>query len=58
VVGAQRSERLRDIFKSRTLIGAQGAYYYNTMFGPMGAALGYSNYAKSLYFLINLGYVF
>ena len=34
------------------------AFYYNTMFGPVGATLGYSNHTKKAYFFINLGYEF
>jgi NTE family protein len=40
------------------MIGIQGAYYYNTIFGPLGASLGYSNHTKKGYFFINLGYEF
>ena len=38
--------------------GFQAAYYYNTMFGPLGATLGYSNRTKKPYLFINLGYEF
>jgi NTE family protein len=55
---AQHAEHIADIMKTKTLIGVQGAYYYKTMFGPLGATLGYANRTKSPYFYINLGYVF
>lgn len=42
----------------RTLLGIQAAYYYNTMFGPLGATFGYSNRTKKPYFYLNLGYEF
>ena len=55
---AQQAAQLKELLDYRTLIGVQGAYYYNTMFGPVGATLGYSNYTKKAYFCINLGYEF
>ncbi|MBQ8154971.1 MAG: hypothetical protein IJ082_01410 [Prevotella sp.] len=44
--------------KTKTLIGGQLAYYYNSIFGPLGASLGYSNISKIPYFYVNLGYEF
>ena len=58
VAGAQQSEKARDLFDNRTLFGVQGGYFYNTMFGPLGATLGYSNHTKKAYFFVNLGYIF
>ena len=58
LAGGQQAESLRTLFDRRTLLGAQVAYYYNTMFGPLGASLGYSNHTKKPYFLLNLGYIF
>ena len=58
VAAAQNSYKLKDLFKSKTMFGGQMAYYYNSMFGPLGGTLGYSNYSKTPYFYINLGYVF
>ena len=58
VAAAQQSDRLRSILDHRTLLGVQAAYYYNTMFGPIGASLGYSNRTKEPYFYLNLGYEF
>ncbi len=40
------------------MLGGQLAYYYDTMFGPVGASLGYSNRTKKLYFYLSLGYEF
>ena len=57
-VGAQRSEHVKNLLDNRTLLGGQMAFYYNTMFGPAGASLGYSNRTKELYFYVNLGYEF
>ena len=56
--GAQQSDKIKNIFNYRTLLGVQAAYYYNTMFGPVGATIGYSNHTKKPYFFLNLGYEF
>ena len=58
VAGGQQAAKLKEIFDYRTLVGVQGGYYYNTIFGPVGATLGYSNHTKKAYFFINLGYEF
>ena len=58
VACAQQSDRVKTLLDRRTMIGVQGAYYYNTMFGPLGATLGYSNHTKEVYFYVNLGYEF
>ena len=55
---AQHAQDIGDILKTKTLLGGQAAYYYKTMFGPLGATLGYANRTKTPYFYINLGYVF
>jgi len=56
--GAQQSGKVNSLLKHKTLYGGQLAYYYNTMFGPVGATLGYSNRTKEPYFCLNLGYEF
>ena len=58
LAGAQQASDLKELFDYRSMLGVQGAYYYNTIFGPVGATLGYSNYTKKVYFFINLGYEF
>ncbi len=58
VVAAQHNEKLRDILKRRTLTGCELAYFYDSMFGPLGASLGYSSKTREAYFYINLGYQF
>lgn len=58
LAGAQQAPKMKEIFDHRTILGVQGAYYYNTMFGPVGATLGYSNQAKEMYFYLNLGFEF
>ena len=58
VAGAQQADKLKELFDNRTLLGVQAAYYYNTMFGPAGATIGYSNHTKEPYIFVNLGYEF
>ena len=58
MAGAQQSAKTKELFDHRTMLGGQIAYYYNTMFGPLGASLGYSNRTKKPYLYINLGYEF
>ena len=58
VAGAQQTDRLKELFEHKTLLGVQIAYYLNTMFGPVGATLGYSNHVKKPYFFLNLGFEF
>ena len=58
MAGAQQSGRLKELLDHRTMLGGQIAYCYNTMFGPLGAIIGYSNCTKKPYFFLNLGYEF
>ena len=58
VAAAQQTDKLRNLLDNRTILGMQAAYYYNTLFGPIGASLGYSNRSKKPYFFLNLGYEF
>jgi NTE family protein len=55
---AQQSSKINEIFDNRTILGGQIAYYYNTIFGPLGATLGYNNRSKKPYFFLDLGYEF
>ncbi len=55
---AQQSDHISSLFDTSTMLGGQIAYYYNTLFGPVGATLGYSNRTKTPYFFLNLGYEF
>ena len=58
LAGGQQSDKLKEIFDKRTILGAQLAYYYNTIVGPLGASIGYSNHTKRPYVFLNLGYEF
>ena len=55
---AQQSDKMENFFDYRTLLGGQVAYYYKSMFGPLGGTIGYSNHTKKVYFFVNLGYEF
>ena len=54
----QDADEFKDIFKHQTILGGSISYYYNTIFGPLGGSLGYSNLTRKLYYYINLGFVF
>ena len=58
VAGAQEAAKLGELLDHKTLLGGQVAYYLNTMFGPVGATLGYSNRTKKPYVYVNLGFEF
>ena len=58
LAAAQHDNKLQHVFEQKTMLGAQLAYYYNTIFGPLGATFGYSNKTKKLNFYINLGFEF
>ncbi len=58
VAAAQQSAKMKQLFDQSTLLGIQAAYYYSTMFGPLGGTIGYSNHTKKPYFYLNLGYQF
>ena len=58
VTGAQQANQLKNLLDSRTLLGGQISYYYNTLFGPAGGSIGYSNRTKKPYFALNIGYEF
>lgn len=55
---AQRSDKAGDIFHKGPLTGVQAAYYYDTIAGPIGAAIGYSTKAHKVNFMINIGFEF
>ncbi|MCR5138935.1 MAG: patatin-like phospholipase family protein [Bacteroidaceae bacterium] len=58
MAAAQHADEIKEILDHRTLFGVQAAYYYNTIFGPLGATFGYSNRTKEPYIYLNLGYEF
>lgn len=54
----QRGDKVKNLFRRGPMMGCEAAYYYNSMFGPIGASLGYSGHTGKVYFYINLGYFF
>ena len=58
LAAGQQSDKAKELFDHRTMLGVQAAYYLNTMFGPIGATFGYSNHTKKAYLFVNLGYEF
>ena len=58
VTAAQHAQRLRQMLQHGPMTGYQLAYFYNSMFGPLGATLGYASKTRNPYFYINLGYEF
>ena len=55
---AQHAPKFNKLMDHRTLIGGSLSYYYNTIIGPVGATLGYSNKSKEVNMFINIGYEF
>ena len=58
LASAQQADKLENLLNEKTLLGGQLAYYYNTIFGPVGASIGYNNKTKKTYFYLNLGFEF
>ena len=54
----QDGQSVKEMFQSKAMLGASLSYYYNTMFGPLGGSIGYSNLTEKFYFYVNLGFVF
>lgn len=58
VAAGQDADKTEDLLKSQTTLGTSLSYYYNSIFGPLGGSIGYSNLSKKFYYYINLGFVF
>ena len=58
LASAQQADKLENLLNEKTLLGGQLAYYYNTIFGPVGASIGYNNKTKKTHFYLNLGFEF
>ncbi len=46
------------LFNDKPSIGGEVGYFYKTMFGPLGASMGYSDLTDKLSFYVNLGFDF
>ena len=58
MAAGQDAQTFRDLFKHRTMLGCSASYYFNSVFGPLGGTVGYSNLTKKVNCYINLGFVF
>ena len=58
IAAAQEAADLKDLLKAQTDIGGSLGYYFNSMLGPLGGEIGYSNISKKFYYYINLGFEF
>ena len=55
---AEHNDRLGSIFDGKSIWGAQVGYCYNSIVGPLGASLSWSNYTHQVYPYISLGFDF
>ena len=55
---AEQNDKLDGIFDGKPIWGAQLAYSYNSIFGPLGGSLSWSNFTKRPYLYVNLGFEF
>ncbi|MDO5759391.1 MAG: patatin-like phospholipase family protein [Bacteroidota bacterium] len=53
-----KDDKLQHLFSSSPLWGVRLSYSYNSIIGPVGASMGYSNRTKEPYLFINIGYEF
>ncbi len=58
VAAGQDAPKIEDVLSHKTMLGASASYYYNTIFGPLGGSIGYSNLTKKFYYNVNLGFFF
>ena len=54
----QESYKLEEVFDGQSIWGAQVGYAYNSILGPLGGSLSWSNYTKQVSIYINLGFEF
>ena len=55
---AEQNDKLENIFDGKSIWGTQLAYYYNSIVGPLGGSLSWSNFTKQVSIYINLGFEF
>ena len=55
---AEHNDKLGDIFDRKPIWGAQVGYCYNSIVGPLGASLSWSNFTHQVYPYISLGFDF
>ena len=52
------SNKMRSILDHKLNYGLSVGWYYDSLFGPVGASLGYSNITESADLYVNIGFVF
>ncbi len=55
---AMHDDKMDGIFKNKPIWGAQLAYAYNSIVGPLGGSISWSDLTKQVYIYINLGFEF
>ena len=55
---AEHDSSIANLLKNKPIWGVQGAYYYNSLIGPIGAYLSWSNHKNGVTFGLNIGYEF
>lgn len=55
---AEQNNKLGDLFSGKPIWGTQLAYYYNSIIGPLGGSISWSNFTKKVYLYVNLGFEF
>ena len=55
---AEQNDKLDGIFDRKPMWGAQVGYCYNSIVGPLGASLSWSNFTHQVYPYISLGFDF
>ena len=55
---AEQNDKLDGIFDGKPIWGAQLGYAYNSIVGPLGGSLSWSNFTKKVNIYVNLGFEF
>ncbi|MBR4829442.1 MAG: patatin-like phospholipase family protein [Muribaculaceae bacterium] len=55
---AEQNNKLGHIFDNKPIWGAQLGYSYNSIVGPLGGSISWSNFTKKVYLYVNLGFEF
>ena len=53
-----KGDKLKSLVQNNLGAGCSAAYYYDSIFGPLGASLGWSTLTHNVCFYINLGFYF
>lgn len=54
----QEASDFKELPETKTILGSSASYYCDTLLGPIGGTIGYSNYTKKLGIFVNLGFTF